>query len=67
MHFAIERLLNGGISDQDKVTEFEVELDYGGGMLLFEMDCGFDLSGINIRGECCQMGLLSAGQQHAKQ
>ena len=36
-------------------------------MLLFETDCGFDLSGINVRGECCQMGLLSAGQQHAKQ
>ena len=25
-------------------------------MLLFEMDHSFDLSGVNIGGECCQMG-----------
>ena len=54
-HFAIERLLDGSISDQDKVAEFEVVLDDGGGMLLFEMDHCFDLSGIHVRGECCQV------------
>ena len=25
-------------------------------MLLFETDHDFDLSGVNIRGECCQVG-----------
>ena len=54
-HFAIERLLDGSISDQDKVAEFEVVLDDGGGMLLFEMNHCFDLSGIHVRGECCQV------------
>ena len=54
-HFAIERFLDSGISDEDKVAKFEVILDDGGGMLLFEMDCGFDLSGIDIGGECCQV------------
>ena len=57
MHFAIERLLNGGISDEDKVAEFEVVRDDGGSMLLFEMDHSYDLCGIYIRGECCQVGL----------
>ena len=47
----IQRLLDGGISDQDEVTEFEVVLDDGGGMLLFETDCGVD-----IGGKCCQVG-----------
>ena len=40
----IERLLNGSISDEDEVTEFEVIFDDGGSMLLFETDHGFDLS-----------------------
>ena len=56
-HFAIERLLNGGISDQDKVAEFEVILDDGGSMLLFETDRGFDLSSVHIGGKCCQVRL----------
>ena len=54
-HFAIERLLNSSISDEDEVTEFEVVLDDGGSMLLFEMDCGFDSSSVDVGGECCQM------------
>ena len=54
-HFAIERLLDSGISDEDEVTEFEVVLDDGGGMLLFEADHGFDSSGVHIGGECCQV------------
>ena len=56
-HFAIERLLDSGISDEYEVTESEVVLDDGGGMLLFKMDRSFDSSGINVGGECCQMGL----------
>ena len=55
MHFAIEGLLDSGISDEDKVAECEVVLDDGSGMLLFETDGGFDSSGIDVRGECCQM------------
>ena len=55
MHFAIERLLDGGISDQDKVAEFEVILDDCGSMLLFETNCSFDLCGAYIGGECCQV------------
>ena len=58
MHFVIERLLDGSISDEDEVTEFKIVLDYGGSMLLFEIDCGFDLSSVNVRGKCCQMGPL---------
>ena len=57
MHFMIERLLNGGIADEDEVTEFEVILDDDGGMLLFEMDHSFDSSSIDIRGKCCQVRL----------
>ena len=56
-HFVIERLLDGGISDEDEVAEFEVVLDDGGGMLLFKMDGGFDSSGIHIGGECCEVRL----------
>ena len=56
-HFAIERLLDSSISDEDEVTEFEVVLNDGGGMLLFETDCGFDLSGVHVGGECCQVRL----------
>ena len=55
MHFVIERLLDSGISDEDEVTEFEVVLDNGGGMLLFETDRGFDSSGVDVGGECCQV------------
>ena len=55
-YFVIERLLDSGISD-DEVTEFEVILDDGGGMLLFETDHGFDLSNIPIRGKCCEVRL----------
>ena len=44
MHFAIERFLDSGISDEDEVAEFEVVLDNGGSMLLFGTDCGFDAS-----------------------
>ena len=54
-HFVIERLLDGSISDEDEVAKFEVILDDGGGMLLFKLDCGFDLSGIHVGGECCQV------------
>ena len=54
-HFAIEGLLDSGISDEDKVAECEVVLDDGGGMLLFETDRGLDSSGIDIGGECCQV------------
>ena len=57
MHFAIERLLDGGISDEDKVAEFEVILDDGGGMLLLETDHGFDLSGVHVGGKCYQVRL----------
>ena len=57
MHFAIERLLDGGISDEDEVAKFEVVLDDGGGMLLFEMDHGFDSSSVDVGGECCQVRL----------
>ena len=55
MHFAIERLLDSGISDEDEVAKSEVILDNGSSMLLFEMDCSFDLSGIDVRVECCQV------------
>ena len=55
MHFAIERLLDSGISDEDEVAELEVVLDDCGGMLLFKTDRGFDLSGVDIRGECSQV------------
>ena len=55
MHFAIERLLNSGISDKDEVAKFEVVVDDGGGMLLFETDCGFDPSGVDVGGKCCQV------------
>ena len=55
MHFAIERLLNSGISDEDEVAEIEVVLDDGGSMLLFKMDHSLDLSGVDIGGECCQV------------
>ena len=51
-HFAIERFLHSGISDEDEVTEFEVILDDGGGMLMFKSDRGLD-----SRGECCQVRL----------
>ena len=54
-HFVIERFLNSSISDEDKVTEVEVILDDGGSMLLFETDGGFDSSGVDIGGECCQV------------
>ena len=54
-HFAIERFLDSGISDEDEVAECEVVLDNGGGMLLFETDCGFDSSSVDIGGECCQV------------
>ena len=54
-HFAIERLLDSSVSDEDEVAKSEVVLDDGGGMLLFEMDCSFDLSSVDIGGECCQV------------
>ena len=54
-HFVIERLLNSSVSDEDEVAKSEVVLDDGGGMLLFEMDHGFDLSGVDIGGKCCQV------------
>ena len=54
-HFAIERLLNSGVSDEDEVAECEVVLDDGGSMLLFETDRGFDSSGIDVGGEYCQV------------
>ena len=56
-HFAIERLLDSGISDEDEVTKFEVVLDDGGGMLLFETDRSLDLSSVDVGGECCQVRL----------
>ena len=49
------RLLNGSISDEDEVAEFEVVIDDGDGMLLFKMDGSFDLSGVHIGGECCRV------------
>ena len=49
-HFVIERLLNSGISDEDEVAKFEVVVDNGSSMLLFETDCGMD-----IGGKCCQV------------
>ena len=55
MHFPIERLFNGGISDQDEVTEVEAILDYGGSMLLFETDHSCDPCSIYVRGEHCQV------------
>ena len=58
MHFAIERLLDSGISDEDEVAECEVVLDDGGGMLLFESDRGLDLSSVDVRGKCCQVRLM---------
>ena len=54
-HFVIERLLDGGISDEDEVAEFEVVIDNGGSMLLFKMDHGLDLSGVHLRGKCYQV------------
>ena len=54
-HLAIEGFLDSGISDEDEVADCEVILDDGRGMLLFETDCGFDVSGIHVRGECCQV------------
>ena len=54
-HFVIERLLNGGISEEDKVTKFEVILDGGGGMLLFKMDGSFDSNSVHIGGKCCEV------------
>ena len=56
-HFAIERFLDSGISDKDEVAGFEVVLDDGGSMLLFKMDRSFDSSGVDVRGECCQVRL----------
>ena len=58
MHFAIQIFLNSGISDEDEVAKVEVILDDGCGMLLFKTDHGFDLSGIHVRGECCQVRLM---------
>ena len=58
MHLVIKRLLNGSISDEDEVTKFEVVLDDGGSMLLFETDHGFDLSSVHAQGECCQVRLM---------
>ena len=58
MHFVIERLLDSGISDEDKVAEFEVILDDGCSMLLFKMDRGFDLSGVHVGGKCCEVRLM---------
>ena len=55
MHFAIERFFDSSISDEDEVAECEVVLDDGGGMLLFKSDRGLDLSGVDVRGECCQV------------
>ena len=49
------RRLISGISDEDEVADCEVVLDDGGGMLLFETDRGFDLSGVDVGGECCQV------------
>ena len=57
-HFAIQIFLDSGISDEDEVAEVEVILDDGCSMLLFKMDHGFDLSGIHVRGECCQVRLM---------
>ena len=51
MHFVIERFLDS----EDEVTECEVVLDDGGGMLLFKSDCGLDSSGVDVGGECCQV------------
>ena len=48
-------LLDSGVSDEDEVAEFEVVLDDGGGMLLFETDRGFDSNGVDVGGECCQV------------
>ena len=57
-HFVIERLFDGGISDQDEITELQVIFDDGGSMLLFETDCGFDPCSIYIRGKHCQVWLM---------
>ena len=54
-HFAIEGLLDSGISDEDEVAECEVILDDGSSMLLFETDRGFDSSGVDVGGEHCQV------------
>ena len=55
MHFAIKGLLDSSVSDEDEVAEFEVVLDDGGGMPLFETDHGFDSSGVDVGGECSQV------------
>ena len=55
MHFAIERFLDSGISDEHKVAECEVVLDNGGSMLLFKTDGSFDSCSVDIRGEGCQV------------
>ena len=52
-HFAIERLLDGSISDQDEVAKFEVVLDDGSGMILLKTDCG-----VYVRGEHSQVGSM---------
>ena len=58
MHLAIERLLDGGISDEDEVAEFEVILDDGGSMLLFKLDHSFYSSSIHVGGGRCQVRLM---------
>ena len=56
-HFAIKGLLDSSVSDEDEVAELEVVLNDGGGMLLFEIDCGFDSSSVDVGGECSQVRL----------
>ena len=56
-HFAIERFLESGISDEDEVAKFEVILDNGGSMLLFKTDHGCDSSSVHIGGKCCKVRL----------
>ena len=51
MHFVIERLLDDSIPDQDNVAEFEVLIDDGHCMLLFEADGGFGACSIYIGGK----------------
>ena len=58
-HFAIKRLLDGGIPDQDEIAKFEVVIDDGGGMLLFKADHSFDLCGVYIGCKHYQMQWLT--------
>ena len=50
-HLAIERLLNGGVPNQNEVTECESKVHDSGRMLLFEAHGGLDTGSVYIGGK----------------